>query len=102
MGLLAEAAHVTPIHISLVSCSCWTEAELTGLYQTALKSIVSAQADPAIRCIVAVRVLRKSYGAVGDDDIGADLNYVMAVMYCALGAERPSALITSYSLIIFP
>lgn len=86
-----------PIHISLVSCSFWTEAQLTGLYQTAGNSIVSTQADPAIRCIIAVRVLRKSLGAVGNDDLGADLNNVMAVVYCALDAETSSALSTSSS-----
>lgn len=86
-----------PIHIRPVSCSFWTEAQLTGLYQPAANSIVSTQANPAIRCIVAVRGLRKSFGAVGNDDICADLNNVMAVVYCALDAESSSALSTSSS-----
>ena len=83
-----------PMHVSFASCSFWTEIQLTGPYQTPANSIVSIQTDPAIRCIIAVRVLRKSCGAVGNDDVGTDLNNVMAVVYCTLDAERSSALST--------
>jgi hypothetical protein len=87
---------VIPIqNFSLVSCGFQTEAQLTGLYQTALIRVESTQADPAVRCIFAVLVLWKPCGAVGDGDIGTDFKNVMAVMYSALGAARSSALSTS-------
>ena len=57
--------------------------------------VESTQPDPAVGCVLAVLVLRKPCGTVGNDDIGADLKDVMAEMYCALVTKRLSALSTS-------